>query len=384
MEIGPIISPLRGLPESVALRPGERLNVNILEVFENQRVLVSLGGFRTMATVTFPVAAGDELQVQVEAAHGQLQLRLVPTGAGPGAPGARAVGPAAASAAECFKQLQEQIDQLARATAHGPVLAQLPAEPRLIAEALRLFIEPLDPGSNPATLAGKLQEWCEESGLFLEQRLADVVRKGSDRAGAAGAADAAAGDPAGRILSTDLKARLLSLKAFFESADGRQWVQDSREAAGLARAALELLAGVRAGQAQIGPPSTAADAFQMVHFPLPLPDERGRGELKIAYRRKPAAGKQEAHRAAILLQLDRIGAVRADLALLGSSLEVSIFVGSAAVQDLIRRRVSEVHAALAPFFARVAVQVSVSSSKIAQFASEDWRPALETRVDVRV
>ncbi len=384
MEIGPIINPLRGLPESVALQPGERLNVKILEVFEDQRVLVSLGGFRTMATVTFQVAAGDELQVQVQAAHGQLQLRLVPAEAGPGTPAARAVGPAAAGAAECFKQLQERIDQLARATAQRPALAQLPAEPRLIAEALRLFIEPLDPGSNPAALAGKLQEWCEESGLFLEQRLADVVRKGSDRAGAAVAADAAAGDSAGRILATDLKARLLFLKAFFGSADGRQWVQGSREAAGLAKAALELLAGVRAGQAQLGPPSAAADPFQMVHFPLPLPDERGRGELKIAYRRKPTAGKQEGRRAAILLQLDRIGAVRADLAMLGSSLEVSIFVGSAAVQDLIRRRVTEVHAALAPFFARVAVQVSVSSSKIAQFASEDWRPALETRVDVRV
>lgn len=384
MGIDPIISLLRSLPESAALRPGDRLNVKIVEVLENQRALVSLGGFRTMATVAFPVAAGDELQVQVQAVQEQLQLRLVPAEGGQGASAARAAGPAAASAADLFKELQERIDRLARATAQQPANLQLPAGLRGIAEALRLFSEPLDPGASPAVLAGRLREFCEESGLFLEQRLADIVRKGSGRAGSAPPAEAAAADPAERILATDLKARLLTLKAFFDSAAGRQLMEDSREASGLAKAALELLAGVRAGQAQIGSPTVAADPFQMVHFPLPLPGEPGRGELKIAYRRRRAVGKQEGHRAAIRLDLDRIGAVRADLALLGSCLEVSIFVGSAAVQDLIRRHASEAHEALAPFFERVAVQVSVSSSKIAQFASEDWRPALATRVDVRV
>ena len=39
-------------------------------------------------------------------------------------------------------------------------------------------------------------------------------------------------------------------------------------------------------------PAAASDLFQMVHFALPLPDGRGRAGLKIAYRRRPAAGRR--------------------------------------------------------------------------------------------
>jgi hypothetical protein len=39
---------------------------------------------------------------------------------------------------------------------------------------------------------------------------------------------------------------------------------------------------------------------------------------------------------------------------------------------------------LAPFFEQVAFQVSVSTRKIARFASDELRPGNEARVDVRV
>jgi len=122
----------------------------------------------------------------------------------------------------------------------------------------------------------------------------------------------------------------------------------------------------------------------MVHFALPMPDDRSRTGLKIAYRRRSAGGRKEGHRAAILVQLDRIGAVRADLTLLEAGLNVSIFVSKPEMRDLVNRHASEVRDALAPFFDHVAFQVSVSSRKIDRFASEDWRPAGQSQVDVRV
>ena len=79
MEIGSIIDILRSLPETAALKPGDVLTVKVLEVFENQRALVDLGRFRTLADITFPVAAGDELRVRVQETQGQLRLQLAPT-----------------------------------------------------------------------------------------------------------------------------------------------------------------------------------------------------------------------------------------------------------------------------------------------------------------
>jgi len=384
MEIGSIIDILRVLPETFALKPGDLLKVNVLEVFEQQRALVDLGRFRATAAITFPVAAGDELWVRVIETQNQLRLQLVPTPAGPAPPAGAAAGPVQAVPAESFQQVQAWIDQLVGAERQVPGSQRLPGDAQQALEALRIFLDPFEPGSSADIVARKLSKFCDDSGLFLELRLADAVKRDADGAGRPPAPDAPSPDLPGRILTTDLKARLMLLKAFFESPAGRELITDSREAAGLARAAVEMLADIRAGQEQMAKPTAAAEPFQMVHFALPMTDDRHQVQLKIAYPRRRPAGTADGHRAAILLQLDRMGAVRADLMLLGRSLNVSIFVSGPELRDLVTRHAPEVREALSAFFENVGVHVSVSAQKIAQFEAEDWRPLGETQVDVRV
>lgn len=378
MEIGSIIDILRILPESVALKPGDRLNVKVIDVFKNQRALVDLGRFRAMAEIAFPVAAGDELRVKVRETQGRLSLQLVPASGEPALSAARASGPVPAAALESLHQMRVRIDQLADAaqTTQGVQKPpQWPADLRPVADALRQFLEPFKLGLGTEILAGRLKGFCEDSGLFLESRLAAALAK---------AADATGGIPIERVLASDLKARLAVLTGFLESAIGRNLVHDSREFAGLARAAAELLTDIRTGQEQLAKTHAEAHPFQMVHFALPMPDARCRAELKIAYGRRPTAGQEEGHRAAILLELDRMGAVRADLSLQRRRLNVTVFVSDARIRDLVHRHASEAHDALAPFFEHTSFQVSVSSRKIAGFSSEDWRIPGETQVDVRV
>jgi hypothetical protein len=384
MEIGSVIDILRILPDTLALKPGDLLRVNVLEVFEGQRALVDLGRFRAMAAVTFPVASGDELWVRVIETQSQLRLQLVPAPAEPAPAAGTAAGPALAVSAESLRQVQVWIDQLSGSERQVADAPRLPAEPKQVLEALRRFLDPFEPGSGPDILAAKLKEFCDDSGLFLELRLADAVKSavdGTDRAPALGGAPP---DLPGRILTADLKARLMLLKGFLESPSGRQLATDSREAAGLTRAATRMLADIRAGQEQMAKPAAAAEPYQMVHFALPMPDDRHEVHLKIAYPRRRPAGTPEGHRAAILLQLDRMGAVRADLMLLGRSLNVSIFVSGPEIQDLVIRHAPEVREALSAIFENVGIHVAVSPQKISQFVAEDWRPVGESQVDVRV
>lgn len=375
MEIGSIIDILRSHPETAALKPGDQLTVKVLEIFDDRRALVDLGRFRAMADITFPVAAGEELRVRVQESQGQLRLQLIsPPPGDPSAGAGRAVGPVRAAALESLNQLQVRIDQLAGVLQRRPDSPPLSNELGPLLDGLRLFLEPLAPGSDPGALARRLKEFCEDSGLFLEHRLAAALK----------ATTGPAGGGARRILAADLKARLVFLKDFFDGAAGRQLIMDSREVGALAKTAAELLAEIRAGQEQMARPAAAAEPFQTVHFALPMPDGSGRAGLKIAYRRRPAAGTPEGHRAAILLRLDRMGAVRADLILLNSGLNVSIFVSDSGLKDEVRRHVNEVREALAPFFQNVTVQVSVSPRKIDRFESEEWRPGGQRQVDVRV
>ena len=55
---------------------GDMLQLRVLEVISPNRVRVDLGKFHAVAEIQFPVAAGDELKVEVEAAGKQLKLRV--------------------------------------------------------------------------------------------------------------------------------------------------------------------------------------------------------------------------------------------------------------------------------------------------------------------
>lgn len=377
METSPIIDLPLDLACRAALKPGDHLCVKILEVFENNRALVDLGRFRALADISFAVAAGDQLRVRVQQTEGQLRLHLLPDSCAPAVPAGRAAACVPAAAAASLQAVQTSIGQMTGA------LQQLPAEFRPVLDALGLFLRPLDPSSSPVALARRLEEFCNGCGLFLEHRLAAVALRTEANAGATpGSAEKPA--DATRILSSDLKSRLLFLRAFFDSAAGRQWLRASREARGLAAASADLLADIRAGQEQMARAAAAPQAFPAVLFALPLSDERGPAQLKIAYGRRPAAGQTKDYRAAILLELDRLGAVRADLMLRSARLDVSVFVATAEWRDLVHSRAREIHSILAPLFEHVTFAVSVSPRKIARFADEDWPPAGEAQVDVRV
>jgi len=362
MEIGPIIELLQALSCPGAFKPGDHLCVKVLEVFENHRVLVDLGRSRALADISFAVAAGDQLRVRVQQTEGQLRLHLLPDPGAPAAPAGRAGGSVQAAAAAPLWTAQTSIGQLTDA------MRQLPAEIRQAVDALGIFLRPFDPSSLPADLGPRLEQFCRDCGLFLEHRLAAAAMR----------------PDAARILASDLKSRLLFLRGFLESADGRQWVRTSREARALAVATAELLADIRAGQEQLRRAATGPQAFPTVQFALPLPDERRPAQLKIAYGRRPAAGRKQDHRAAILLELDRLGAVRADLMLRSARLDVSVFVSTAEWRELVQGCAHEIHSVLAPLFEHVTFMVSVSPRKIARFADEDWQPDGEAQVDVRV
>jgi hypothetical protein len=383
MDLGSlVIEARRSLPEIAALAPGDRLRVKVVEVYDHQRALVELGRWRVLADIGFPAAAGDELQVRVVESGARLRLQRVSAAGPPALAAAMAAGSEAAVDAPrpAAVRTGPLADALQRLTAAGP----LPVEVGRMADALRLFLAPLDPRSDPAALAARLRELCQESGVFLEQRLGAAVTKAGAGAGEPLTADTGSRPAPEGILATDLKARLLVLKAYLESAAGRQLAKDRLEMAGLTRAAAEVLADIRAGQEALAQPGPQASGLPVVHLALPMPADGGRAGLKIAFGRRSAAGREQGHRAAILLELDRMGAVRADLTLAGNRLAVAVFVSRADLRELVDRHASELCDALAPFFEQVAFHVSVSSRKIARFASEELRPGNETRVDVRV
>jgi hypothetical protein len=384
MEIGSIIDILQRSTETAGLRVGDLLRIKVVEVFEDQRILVDLGRWRTMAVVRFPVAVGDEFLARVQDASGQLRLQRIELPEAAGSAVGPIAGPVQGVSAQWFSHVRPGLEALADAWMRLPESRPVPQNVRQALEALLRFVVPFDLESTPAALAARIREVCENSGVFLECRLGSALEAGGEGPQAQPLADPTSAAKAGRVLADDLKARLLLLNAFLEGSDAGAIPADRGAAAGLSREVGEALALIRSGQEQMGNRPTAEQPFLMLHVALPLTDEREAVRLKVAYRRRSIGPKQEGHRAAVLLTLDHLGSVRSDLYLLGQSLSIFIFVASDELQNVFTQYASELRDALAAGFDSVRVQVKTSPRKIERFLTEDWRPAGESLVDVRV
>jgi hypothetical protein len=131
-------------------------------------------------------------------------------------------------------------------------------------------------------------------------------------------------------------------------------------------------------------PAAAFEALQVLHAALPAPEGRPAETLKVAWRPPRSDNPGEGRSVSILLTLDRLGAVRADLVLLDRRLDVAVFVTDPDIREFIARHSTAVTEALAGFFDAVGFHVSVAEERISRFALEEPRPGGEGRVDLRI
>ena len=126
-----------------------------------------------------------------------------------------------------------------------------------------------------------------------------------------------------------------------------------------------------------------AEAFQVIHFSLPLKESGEGARLKIGYPRRRQRAAREGFRAGLLLALDQLGPTRIDLFMLERSLSLTFFVTSGTAQEAIEAQAGDLKPALETLFDNVSVSVCVSEKKIADFEYEDQLPAGGRRLDVR-
>jgi hypothetical protein len=366
--------------EEMPLRAGDVLRLKVIDVREGLRALVDFGKFRALAEVAFPVAPGDELTVKVVDTRGQLRLALVPAGAET-APAPAGSEPLQPFAAQSLTQFRQQLDQVAALIARSPDQAAAGALRSAVQELL-LFLEPLQTDAGAAQTAPRVRSLCEDSGIFFEKRLEAALSR------AATEGDAAGPPPADhpqvlRILAEDLKARLSAIKHLFETQAADLPVAGSKVATAFVRATDELLSEIVRQQARIADRRDEVQAFQVIHFSLPLKDAGEGARLKIGYPSRRRGATREGFRAALLLELDRLGSTRIDLFMLERSLSLTFFVTSRRAQETVEVRAGDLKPALESLFDNVSVSVCVSEQKIADFEFEDQLPAGGRRLDVR-
>ena len=150
-----------------------------------------------------------------------------------------------------------------------------------------------------------------------------------------------------------------------------------------AAAPLKPFAEIVRQQERIAARRDEAEAFQVIHFSLPLKDAGEGARLKIGYPSRRQGTTREGFRAALLLALDRLGPTRIDLFMLERSLTLTFFVTSRTAQETVEAHAGDLKPTLETLFDNVSVNVCVSEQKIADFEYEDQLPAGGRRLDVR-
>jgi hypothetical protein len=230
-----------------------------------------------------------------------------------------------------------------------------------------------------------LRAHLEDNGHLFETRLAHVLESSAHQNGEKGAEPAVQG-----VLRHDLKPQLLSLRSFLSAPDDQVVAAltqrvDAQEVAMLRQAVDRLLGHVEQQQQRGIQRSGDGDTYQVFAHLLPVKEDAEPVRIKIYYPRKRAGGQErEPHRIALLLTMDRLGSVRADIAMVGRLLSVRFFVEDRSVCDLFDHHLHLIDELLAGYFDQVDVAAFVSREKIDQFDGEDLTGVPAGKVDVTI
>lgn len=428
MDISPIFRAVaapgqeRAFQQLADLRPGQRLIGRVLRIEDDGRVLIDLGKMQVLARSEIPLAAGQEIPLRVMQAGMIVRLRLdgepvprIPQAVLPFAPAEMLSAEDKVRTRQIIAQLLRNSPDLSPADASGahgqsgaPVSLESEAVwPSILPEAVRnalqrinRLFEPMDPAAPSAHQAQWLRTAIENSGLLFERKLADAlvhepIESRSERD--SNPAEATSTPPphasslqtVRQVLTRDMKAQLLVLKRFFgdvaEQTSGmREWLETG-DAVHMRRIVAHLLAHIEQHQQQAVRHAGDNAWFQVFGHIIPLKEHARAVRLKVYYPKKGLnSGNDHPSGISLLLDMDRLGPVRADLTMMDRRLSIVFYVHDSQVRNIFEPCTRSVKSALEEWFEQIQISTHVSRQKIVRFDDDDRPGGLPAQgVDLR-
>ena len=401
-----------GAGHGVSLKPGDRLTARVLRVRTDRQVLMDFGRFRALTHIDAAVKPGQTLMLKVMDSGSPIHMQIIgilgdeKVADRPPMP---LINPAQALTMDQQRGLGPLLDRMLESRA----LISAPAEHQGLRQALvdlRDLVSPLSLELPPKEIAARLQYAVEERSLFFEKKIAQWLMSAPKDGFEAlsqenpPAADAASNLPgkgraltlmpdlpglgAGLLGARDLKAQLLLIKSFLnqmDSADARTYALKIREIKFLNGAVDHLLDHLQEQQERLVQRSSQSHLFQVMGHWLPVKDQHQPLKLKLYYPKKERPqGLEAPHYVCLLLDMDRLGPIRADLKLTGRQLQVTFSVLTRDIRHAFESALSGIVPVLEGLFDAVEALVQVSAEKITCFDEEQMVTSEPGRIDIQV
>jgi hypothetical protein len=119
----------------------------------------------------------------------------------------------------------------------------------------------------------------------------------------------------------------------------------------------------------------------LLHY-LPLAGDFRSAGFKVQYCRREKGTTPRNPMVCLLLDMDRLGAIRADFLLIENDLSVTVYVQTPSLKDLVERSADEIRSSLGQGVDHLNFKVLVSASKIESFGRPQGTRTGNGRVDV--
>ncbi len=236
---------------------------------------------------------------------------------------------------------------------------------------LQAHFEPLDLGQDALSLVPRLKALVENSGLFFEKKLGDILDKLSEASSRIQDVRNLDQLPEIRsIIEKDMKPNLLQLRE--QLADDRLLAQlgDSKTLENMRAAVQDLLSQIGSQQDRAVDNFNQQSQMQLFSFHVPIKGEES-AELKVFYNKSRKKDSPEEFKLSLLLDMSKLGEVRSDFFSLKEDLSITFYVSNDRIKDFFMDHIDDVENVLKPVFKNLNVNIIVSQEKAATFTPEE-------------
>ncbi|MGD2187196.1 MAG: hypothetical protein PVI71_13785 [Desulfobacterales bacterium] len=368
------------------VKPGDAFNLKIVDIKDDQRVLVDFGKFRALAEVKFPVKPGAEMLVKVTDTDGQLRLQLIDPDSQNISGRKNVFNRLEIISFDIFNRIQSDIKQ----TAHQILnLSDSQRPPKHIARtlaALNTHFESIDLSKPTTKWLPMLKSYVEDAGFFFEKKVADIIQKLVQHSESEGnlTKELLRAPQINKILTNDLKPVLFMLKAALETPDVGAKLLATQNLSRFKGSLDMLLADILNQQNRAVHKHELPDPYHVFSFALPLKENQQKAKLKFYFPKKKKNGSKNGFKISLLLDMDKIGEIRADFFLLKKELTITFFVNDDTRKIQFEEHLDEISSQLDPLFDYLIIKTVVSEKKIQDFHREDLDLGSDKQIDLRI
>ena len=366
------------------LSVGDRLLGRVLEIKNGGNALIDFGRFRALARTQFPIREGDVINVKVLEKGIPIKLGLNNPAQEISQPAKKMLSQIQFPSENILEKLQSETKKVLDQTNGIFKGRAIPVYVRDILTRISTHFGQMNIGKNSPILGSQLKSYIENSGIFFEKKIENVIIKSFESNEKTSPKELRESPEIRNIIKNDLKPNILILKDFLDRNGLMLKILGTKNLESIRSTVERLLAEMGTQQGDTTVRHDSRESAHTLTYALPLEKSNQRAKLKVFYSKKNKGKSEEEFKVSLLLAMDKIGQIRTDFFLMDKDLNITFFVNDRKIKEYLDDHSEKIVGSLRNHFKRLTLNVNISENEIEEFEMKDPGVMSAGIVDLRV